>query len=210
VDRFEDYLDDLHQVTGFRDSLVDRFDLRLNSFLLGHSLGGVIVTRYLQEQGKNAGYSGFILSSPGFVSAVPIPNYKRVLAVGLTFIYPTLRLATGISANALMTDEAERLAYTTDPKVTSKVSLRWFTEFEQSGRIALDRAGEIALPHYVLYGSDDRVVCTAAIERFFEVVGAKDKTIRCWQGLRHEPLNESFEVRTQVVTELLTWIRERV
>jgi alpha-beta hydrolase superfamily lysophospholipase len=210
VESFDAYLEDLHQVTQYRDRLSQQLGFRGKSFLFGHSMGGVIVTRYLQEQGGDAGYSGVLLSSAGFVPAVFIGAYKRLLGRFAQSLLPAFRVPTGIAAREITTDIEEQRAYATDPMVTSKVSLRWFREFERAGQVSLRRAAEMTLPLYAFCGSDDRVVSTAAIERFVEAVGATDKTFRCWPGLRHETLNEGPEARELVISALLDWLKARL
>lgn len=210
IERFNEYVEDLRAVTAYRDEISERFGVPRRFFLFGHSLGGVIVARYLEEYGENSGYEGAILSSPGFVPAVGIPKYKRLLAALLTPVFPRLRLPTGIGATLLSSDVAEQQAYTTDPNVFSRVSLRWFAEFERAGQVALERANAVTLPLYVVYGGADRVVSTRAIERFTATTRTSENVTRCWPDLRHELLHERLEVRARVTSELFDWIRIRL
>jgi lysophospholipase len=190
--------------------MLERFGGRRRCFLLGHSLGGVIVTRYVQTYAVDSEFSGMILSSPGFSTAVNIPAYKRMIASGLTKMAPRLSLATGIHSTALSSDEIEQRAYDTDPKVFSKVSLQWFAEFENAGKAAMECATAVKLPIYAFYGTADRVIAIEAVETFIDRVGSSDKEVRGWSNLRHELLHESIETRKSVVSEMFQWVRQRL
>jgi lysophospholipase len=210
IDSFEEYLEDIHAVNEFRQSMLEQFGGRRRCFLLGHSLGGVIVTRYVQTYSVDPEFSGIILSSPGFLTAVNIPTYKRMIAAGLTKMAPRLSLATGIHSSALSSDEVEQRAYDTDPKIFSKVSLKWFAEYENAGKVAMECATAIKLPIIAFYGTADRVISIEAVETFIEGVGSSDKEVRGWSNLRHELLHEGIETRKSVVSEVFRWVRQRL
>ena len=60
------------------------------------------------------------------------------------------------------------------------------------------------LPLIVMHGTDDRLVPPAASELVIEQAGSPDKTIRRWEGLHHELLNEPE--REQVLAEIADWL----
>ena len=42
------------------------------------------------------------------------------------------------------------------------------------------------------------------------MVGAKDKTFKLYEGLKHEVYNELLEDRTRVLADLRTWLDKHV
>lgn len=209
VDRFEDYLADLDEVIGYARGLESRGGSRATIFLFGHSMGGVVAARYLEEASSFASFGGLLLSSPGFVPNVEIPRYKRWIASLLTPVAPSLRLPTAIASSAITSDPEEARAYATDPGVQSKVSLRWYAEFEAARRTAMQQASSLKLPIYGFCGSDDTVVSPQAVEQFVSATGASDRQYRLWEGLRHETLNERAEAREAVTASIVDWVVAR-
>jgi lysophospholipase len=206
VDSFAEYVTDLHLVTLWYETQRAALGLSGPTFLLGHSMGGVVVARYLQEHGAEGRYCGLLLSAPGFLPKVQIPAYKRVLLRLLLPWVPKLKLPTGISASAISTDVDEQRLYLTDPQISKKVSLRWYAEFTREGQTALAKASEITVPIYAFCGAADEVVSTREVQRFVETVTSVDKTYKCWDGLRHETLNERPSARQQVCCAISEWI----
>jgi len=209
VERFDDYLCDLEQVTRYIEELSRDRSLGTRRFLFGHSMGGVVVSRYLEAQSNQARYDGLVLSSPGFARAIDIPKYKQVLATLLTAALPSAALQTGIPTSAISSDLIEEQAYANDPLVTRKVTLRWFAEFERAGVVALSEANRLFLPIYAFAGANDTVIRLESVERFVNAAASSEKTYRLWEGLRHETLNERQPERDAVTYAVIDWISAR-
>ncbi|MGC4069726.1 MAG: alpha/beta hydrolase [Polyangiaceae bacterium] len=208
IDRFDLYLEDLDSVVRWATSQCVCDHGALPTFLLGHSMGGVIVSRYLQQFGSE-GCRGLILSSPGFRASVEIPSYKRALLRLLLPWMPGLRLPTGIPVEGLTSDLGEQRRYREDTQIGSRVSLRWYVEFTREGARALERAPALTLPIYAFCGSEDKVVRPDAVRQFVESTLSSDKTFKIWDGLRHEPLNERLPERDAVTQSVAAWITSR-
>ncbi|NJD10052.1 MAG: alpha/beta hydrolase, partial [Gemmatimonadetes bacterium] len=68
-------------------------------FLLGHSMGGLIALRYLQEyQGM---FLGGIISAPWLANALNIPRWKITMAAALARVFPALPLSNGLDPDDL-------------------------------------------------------------------------------------------------------------
>jgi alpha-beta hydrolase superfamily lysophospholipase len=87
-------------------------------------------------------------------------------------------------------DPARAAAYDEDPLVFKNATARWFTETQRAQERALARAGALAMPLYVVCGTEDTVAKMSAMRRFHDLAGTTDKTWDERAGLRHETLNE--------------------
>ncbi|MCZ6992352.1 alpha/beta fold hydrolase, partial [Salmonella enterica] len=77
IDRFDVYLEAVGQwVEETRQENAENKPL----FLLGHSLGGLIATRFVQRYPDRHALAGLILSSPLFQLKLDVPGWKLRLA----------------------------------------------------------------------------------------------------------------------------------
>jgi lysophospholipase len=204
VERFDDYLADL-------GSLLDTVRAEhsgCRTFVLGHSLGGVIAARYALEHA--ADLSGLILSSPGFVSQVRLPFWKDQLGRVCSRLLPRLTLRTGIEVEALTHDPEVRAAYRADPLIHGVASTRWYSEFLAAGQRCLTEAPRLELPLLAFHGDADSVVSSAGTELFVERSSSTDKTMTLFAGLYHETMNESEAERRVVLDHVVTWLERHV
>ncbi|MGH7482883.1 MAG: alpha/beta fold hydrolase, partial [Longimicrobiales bacterium] len=82
---FELFLQDLER---FRREVQGLTRPGLDLFLLGHSMGGLVVIRYLEEYDVPLG--GAVLVSPWLGTALPVPRWKLNLARVLGRVLPAL------------------------------------------------------------------------------------------------------------------------
>jgi alpha-beta hydrolase superfamily lysophospholipase len=182
VVRFDEYLDDLALVLDqVRSEEPDR-----PTFLLGHSMGGLVVAAFARE--RKPSLAGIVLS--GAALAVPEGGARmRVRLVGaIRAVLPRLRLSPGLDLDGLASDPRVREAYLADPLVEEKMTASLGAEL----MAALERTGpngrEIALPLLALHGGDDSI-CAAAGSEQFATAAPRGRFIR-YPGLRHEIFNE--------------------
>jgi len=174
-------------------------------FLLGHSLGGLIAARYLEQRPRAV--SGLILSSPFFGLNMPVPAWKRILARMLSRLWPAATLPSGIRPDDLSHDPEVVKAYREDPLVHKVATARWFCETRAAQAAASREAHRISIPVLIIQGGEDRLTEVAATRGFAARCGAPDLTFRLYGGFYHETLNELGKL--QVWQELLGWLEER-
>jgi alpha-beta hydrolase superfamily lysophospholipase len=71
-----------------------------------------------------------------------------------------------------------------------------------------DRAARITVPVLIYYSSTDPIVAPEGSLMLAEKVGSADVTIRNWEGLKHEILNEPE--RDEVIAGMLDWLDAHV
>ena len=179
INSFEEYLD---QVTGWIYTL---YDYQLPIFIWGHSIGGLISVRLLQEEELNV--AGIILSSPclGLVS-YPHKALHAASAV-LNLAYPSFKKDTGITIDMLTRDEELRASVVHE----AKVSVRWYREMIAAMKEAFENIPELSdVPILVMQAGDDKVVDKQAVREWFNYIFTSEKAYMEWKGLYHELFSE--------------------
>lgn len=176
--------------------------------LFGHSLGGLIAARYLQERTDDA-WAGAILSAPFFGLADPPPLAMRLLARVLQRVAPRLSLPNGIDDEHISHDAAEVRAYREDPLVHHRITPRLYAEMMDATRRALEQAASLRVPAMLLLVPlGDRIVDPQATLRFARDLSLPALTVRELPGMYHEPLHEVEA--PAVLAELERWVADRI
>lgn len=179
------------------------------SFLIGHSMGGLVVGRALQTQPQRlSGLRGAVITSPFFGIKVAVPGWKVGAGRFLSKIAPGVSLPSDLDANLLSKDPEQVRAYEEDPLVTHAVTARWYTEAVGQHEPALAEASRLSLPVLFMHGEDDGITDPEATKAVFARCGSEDKELQLWPGARHELLNEVE--REQVRERILTWLEPRL
>ncbi len=176
-------------------------------FLFGHSLGGLIVLRYLEELDINNSLKGVIVTSPSISVKLKVPEWQIFLAKGLKKIYPTLRLNSGIKSEHVSRSPEIVEKYGTDPLNYGKVSAGLYYEFQTAIRIAwekVDRINKTKIPILFLQAGDDQLVDANKADEFVKYINKEQITYLNIPGLYHEIINEpEKEIYLKMITE---WI----
>jgi alpha-beta hydrolase superfamily lysophospholipase len=202
VRRFGDYLDD---TAVFLDE-VRRRQPGKPVVLLGHSLGGLIGTRFVQE--RPCDVRALVLSSPFFALTVQPEPAKLLGAKALSVVWPGRDVGNTVRAEDLSHDAAVVEAYVTDPLVHHVATARWAAEALRAQDAAMAAAPGVTLPLLVLYGKDDEVADPAFAEAFFATAGSSDKKLIHYEGFYHELFNEVG--REQVFADVAAWLASRL
>lgn len=200
------------------DEYIDDFDLLVQSakkdhpgipmIIMGHSLGGVIVFKYVLKYGQD--FAGLILSSAGLKSKVEVPPLKAKVALVLSRVLPSLSMPTGLDSKLLSHDQKVVKDYIDDPLVHDLVSARWYTEFIAAGQECLNRSAEIVLPLLIIHGKADGIVDYRGSEEVMQKAASRDKEIYIFDNLYHETMNETPAEREQVLQVIKTWLLKHI
>lgn len=202
VRRFGVFLQELDR---FRREVQGLIDPDVPLLVLGHSMGGLIALRYLEEY--DAPVSGGIIVSPWLATAVRVPTWKVRLAGVLNRILPALPMTAPILPEDLSHDPEIVRAYREDPLVHDRITPRMFAEISGAMGRAFERGDRIGVPLLFLLAGEDRLVETQRAVSFARSLRAADVTIRVFPGYYHEVLNETD--RSPVLIELRDWVMAR-
>src|SRR5687768_1876006 len=115
-DRFDYFLQDVER---FRRE-VECITRELPLFILGHSMGGLITLRYIEE--FDAPLRSAILTSPWLATGPSIPRWKILGAGVLNKFLPSLPIDAGIDADYLSHEPEIVTQYREDPLVHGKIT----------------------------------------------------------------------------------------
>lgn len=205
VRRFAHYVHDLEK---FRRRVVGAVGSTLPLVFLGHSLGGLILIRYLQEY-PGVGARGAVLSAPLLGFAVEVPRWKDGLARLLLYVSPALPMSTGLDPKHLSHDPQVVAAYERDPLVHDRITPRLYSEIQSAITVSGRKAGQLRLPVLLLVPSEDKLARADLMQRIAAEVGEPTlMQVKTYPGLFHEVLNET--TRYSTVTDVLGWIERRI
>jgi len=201
VDSFDYYLSDLDHLV----RIVKEHERLTKTFMMGHSLGGLVVIKYGERRGTEL--AGLVATSPLLRLRMKVPGWKKFIGRTLSSIAPTFTMTTGLDANLLSHDGEVVRQYVNDPLVHGVATARFYTEFLRAEDETFKEAGQLTLPCLITQAGADGIVDPSGTMDFFKKVGSADKTLKVYDGFYHEILNEPG--KESVLAEIDTWLSAR-
>jgi alpha-beta hydrolase superfamily lysophospholipase len=197
IERWEEYREDLHRFLG----LVRQEEPGRPLFLLGNSLGGLIVLEYALHYPE--GLRGVIAASPA-LGRLGVPTPLLALGRVLSRLWPRFSIRTGMDLSGLARDPVVVQTVLADPLFHRVGTARLSTEVVAA--IARVQAGApgFPLPVLVLHGSADRMVPPDGSREFVAKVGHPDRELREYAGAFHVLFADLDHER--VLTDVERWI----
>jgi alpha-beta hydrolase superfamily lysophospholipase len=193
--------EDLHALVG----VVRREESGLPIFLLGNSLGGLIVLDYALHYPE--GLRGVIAAAPPLGRlGVPAP----LLALGrvVSRLWPRFSVRTGMDLSGLARDPAIRETLLADPLFHRYGTARLSTETVKTIAEVQAAAPRFPLPVLILHGSSDRMVLPDGSRAFIARVGHADRELREYPEGYHALFADLD--RERVLDDLERWIVSRL
>ena len=200
VETVDHYVEDL--ATFIR--LAKQREPGLDTFLLGHSAGGVISCVYTLEHQSEI--KGLICES--FAFQVYAPDIALAVVKGVSHLAPHLHVLKLPIAD-FSRDPAVVAAMQADPLIAGEVQPTITVA-------ALVRADErlkqefprITLPVLILHGTADKVTKPSGSQLFYATTGSSDKTLKLYEGHAHDLLNDYG--KETVLADIRAWIEARL
>jgi alpha-beta hydrolase superfamily lysophospholipase len=178
VRSWHEYRGDLHAFL----NLVREREAEIPLFLLGNSLGGLVVLDYALR--NPAGLAGVIAAAPP-LGRVGVPPVLMALGRVLSRVLPRFSLEVGMDLTGLARDPAVVETVLADPLFHRRGTARLSTEVTAAIDRVQQEASDLAVPLLILHGSDDRMVPPDGSRSFFAKVGHPDRTFREYPGAYH-------------------------
>jgi alpha-beta hydrolase superfamily lysophospholipase len=201
VRRWDDYRGDLHNFL----ELVRGLEASRPLFLLGNSLGGLIVLDYALE--RAGGLAGVIAAAPP-LGKLGVPPVLMALGRMLSRVFPRFSLRVGMDLTGLARDSTVVEAVLADPLFHRRGTARLSTEVTGTIARVHRRAAELAVPLLILHGSADRMVPPDGSRDFFSKVRHPDRKFQEYPGAYHG-LFADFQSE-QVLEDLGQWLDARL
>ena len=172
----------------------------LPQFLLGHSMGGAIALRYaITHQDR---LTGLAVSAP----LAAVNGGPALLAVGkaLGVLFPAAPVSR-VDPRLVSKDNEVVKAYIADPlNHHGPVPARVAREFILNVGTLEAEVRRITLPTLLMWGTADRLCPPSGSEMVAANIGSADLTVKSYEGLFHEILNEPE--RERVLDDLVGWL----
>jgi len=176
-------------------------------FLLGHSMGGTTALSYAITDNYQEGLRGLIISAPGIEVVTDwAKKLQKQAAALLSSVAPSFTLATRLNYTNLSHDPAVVAAFLNDPLVHDRASAHLGDALFNAPQTILERASSIQIPVYLLHGTDDQLAIPSGSKKLYNLLTTPDKTLKLYEGMYHEPINERLEDREKVLDDLREWV----
>lgn len=199
VGSFQEFIDDEMQ---FRREVIDANFPGLPCFVLGHSMGSLIAMNYIEQAPE--GIKGLVLSGTGSRPGTDIPKAIITLTKILSRILPSVHVKSPLPPEFISRDPDVVQAYVEDPLVYNVITPRLAYEMNRYVLIGAQNAFKIRIPVLIQLGSEDTAF--SGHDELYEMLGAKDKTYKNYEGLRHEVYNELPADRAVALADLRQWL----
>ncbi|WP_386062406.1 alpha/beta hydrolase [Thalassobacillus hwangdonensis] len=198
IQKFDEYIE---SVGGWLD---EAFAYELPVFLLGHSMGGLITVRVMEELQPDV--TGVILSSPALgIFGKPSIALRPFVAIGDRFS-PEIRVKAPLKMDAVTRNKAIIDRDENDPKMLKRISIRWYTEFERAIEASFENISRFPdVPTLVMQAGDDKMVKVSSTEKWYEQLRVNEKSYKKWESLYHEIFNEPE--RQEVLEHTLDFLK---
>ena len=202
IESFDVYIEEV------KSWIEDAYEYDLPVFLFGHSMGGLIAIRLLQEE-EEWDIAGMILSSPCLGLVQQPPKFMSALSHGMNLVMPKFRVDPGLSPDLVTRNADIREADLNDSLYVTKVSVRWYRELQQAMKDAFEEIPDLQdVPLLVMQGGDDKVVNKKAVRQWFNYILSSEKQFKEWSHLYHEIFNEPE--RDDVFQYALSFVENRL
>jgi alpha-beta hydrolase superfamily lysophospholipase len=174
-------------------------------FLMGHSMGGLIVLEYALHYPE--GLDGVIASAPA-IGEVGVPPWKMALGRMLSKVWPRFSMKAGLNDGDMSRDPEVVKASDEDPLTHGRGTTRLAAEVQDAIAWTRSHATGFAVPLLVLHGDADRVVLPEVSRSFYDNVALEDKERIEYQGGYHELDNDT--IHEEVIRDLTDWMDKHI
>lgn len=175
-------------------------------FILAHSMGALLGILYALRYQDNI--NGIVLSAPMIIVPDYISPVARKLSAAISRVLPNLPI-----------QEFDDTVVCRDPEVIEKsqkdplcyhgrIRVRTGTEMMKGLEYANAHLAEIKVPALILQGSADKTLPLESSALVYDKISSEDKTIKIFEGLYHEIMNEPEKV--EVIDFIADWIEKHI
>jgi alpha-beta hydrolase superfamily lysophospholipase len=170
-------------------------------FLLGNSMGGLIVLEYAEHYPE--GLRGVIAMSPA-LGETHVSPFLVILGRALSRVWPRFSLTVTSDYSGISHDPDAVKLYENDPLFHQRGTARLSTELFGAMKRTQDHAADLSMPLLILHGGADRLASPEGSRMFFRRLTAPDKEFKEYEGFFHNLFCDTgYE---QVLADLESWL----
>jgi alpha-beta hydrolase superfamily lysophospholipase len=175
-------------------------------FLLGHSMGGGMVSAYMLHNFPKV--NGVVLSSALLAPSTNVSKVLIFLSGFLSYLTPKIKTIK-IDNTKLSHDQEVIKDYQMDPLVYHQgLPARTGYELVRMMNFIQINAQKFTTSVLMIHGTSDSLTPVEGTKGFFNKIGSEDKICKLYPGLYHELLNETSKV--EITQEVIDWIMNRL
>ena len=198
---WHEYRGDLHAFL----ASVRKWERDLPVFILGNSLGGLVVLDYALHY--PTGLSG-VIAAAAPLGELGVPSFLMALGRLMSRIWPRFSLEVGMDLSGLARDPAVVEKVLADPLFHRRGTARLSTEVTAAIQRVQARAESFSVPLLILHGSADRMVPPGGSRSFFAKVQYPDREFREYPEAYHGLFADlNFDL---VLRDVERWMEGRI
>ena len=201
VKSFEQYIEDERT---FYKEIIEKDYNGIPYFVLGHSMGSIIALNYADRYQDDI--NGMILSGTGSKPGKAIGKAIVLLSKIGSRLFPGVHVKSVLPPEFISRDPDTVKAYVDDPLTYDVITPRLAEQMYTYLDLGFSKAGNISIPVLIQCGSAD--TSFSGQEELYNAMASNDKTIKIYEGLKHEVYNELEEDRKLVLKDLHNWLNE--
>ncbi len=174
-------------------------------FIFSHSMGGLISTTLASQDRLKV--DGLIASSAVVKISDEMSNLTIKLTRIIAAIAPNMGVLSGVSDQVCRDPEVVR-SHREDPLIQGKLPAKTMSEILKAVKSLGDHMGKISVPILIMAGTADTMADSKGSKDLYQKCSSKDKTLKIWEGLYHELINEPE--KDQVIAEVLAWTNSHI
>ena len=181
-------------------------------FIMGHSMGGLIATRFgLERLQRDELVKGFVLSSPYYVNAIKVPAVLEKLSGVLARLAPTMKVPMESMSDVLTHDPAITARHHADEADDTRArecTVRFGVALQGAQKGLAAQMPTWRWPLYVVVAGQDKLADSQATLDMLATVDPKLVDYHVEAGNYHENFNEVN--REDIFADILGWMCRRL
>ena len=178
--------------------------------VMGHSMGGLIAAHLaLGQWAHEPLIKGYVLSSPYFVNAIPVPKVLEKFSSAWAKLFPTAKVPVE-SFSHVLTHDAQVATRIANDQVNGmrgiEPSFRFANALIQAQKALPSDFSRWPSPVFAAIAGQDFLANSEASQRLLDTVPAHLKTVRVFPDNYHENFNELN--RDEIFESIWMWMRQ--
>jgi alpha-beta hydrolase superfamily lysophospholipase len=148
------------------------------------------------------------LISESFAFQVPAPDFALAVFKGLEHIAPHAHVLH-LKNEQFSRDPAVVRAMNDDPLIAGETQpTRTLAELVRADERLKQGFSQMKLPLLIIHGTADEAARPSGSQLFYDTAGARDKTLKLYEGVFHDPLNDLGHEKA--LADITAWLTAHV